>query len=72
MGAMKIPDNDPIAKIARRGFLYQAGGGFFGAALGAMFAADGKLKDPHMGPQFPPKAKSVIFLFMCQRLFREI
>jgi len=65
MGAMKIPDNDPIAKIARRGFLYQAGGGFFGAALGAMFAADGKLKDPHMGPQFPPKAKSVIFLFMC-------
>jgi len=65
MGAMKIPDNDPIAKIARRGFLYQAGGGFFGAAGGAMFAADGKLKDPHMGPQFPPKAKSVIFLFMC-------
>src|SRR6266513_2614142 len=32
----------PCGKINRRGFLTQAGGGFFGAALGAMWAADGK------------------------------
>src|SRR6202163_161538 len=49
----------------RRQFLFRAGGGFFGAALGAMWAADGKLKDPMLGPHFPPKVKSVIFLFMC-------
>jgi hypothetical protein len=59
-----FPD-DPIARISRRGLLVQAGGGFFGAALGAMFAADGKLQQPLMGPHFAPKAKSVIFLFMC-------
>src|SRR6266852_6559877 len=51
--------------INRRGFLTQAGGGFFGAALGAMWAADGKIQGAHLGPHFKPKAKSVIFLFMC-------
>ena len=55
----------PCGKINRRGFLTQAGGGFFGAALGAMWAADGKLAGANMGPHFKPKAKSVIFLFMC-------
>ncbi len=62
----------------RREFLWQAGGGFTGAALAGMLddeffarqsvAADGvtawknplAAKDPHL----PPKAKSVIFLFM--------
>src|SRR5947199_10259466 len=51
--------------VDRRNFLFRAGGGFFGTALGAMWAADGKLKDPILGPHFPPKVKSVIFLFMC-------
>src|SRR6478752_6963092 len=55
----------PCGKINRRGFLTQAGGGFFGAALGAMWAADGKIQGAHLGPHFEPKAKSVIFLFMC-------
>src|SRR3954452_25426056 len=55
----------PCGKINRRGFLTQAGGGFFGAALGAMWAADGKIEGAHIGPHFQPKAKSVIFLFMC-------
>src|SRR5580765_2933744 len=55
----------PCGRINRRGFLTQAGGGFFGAALGAMWAADGKLPGAHLGPHFEPKAKSVIFLFMC-------
>src|SRR5882757_3753139 len=62
---MMLNHDDPFHRIPRRGFMFRAGGGFFGAALGAMFAADGKLKDPIMGPHFPPKAKSVIFLFMC-------
>lgn len=55
----------PCGKLNRRKFLYEAGGGFFGVAMGAMFAADGKLQEPIMGPHMPPKAKSVIFLFMC-------
>src|SRR6202163_3163053 len=55
----------PCGRIDRRGFLTQAAGGFFGAALGAMWAADGKIEGVHMGPHFQPKAKSVIFLFMC-------
>src|SRR6478736_5411453 len=54
----------PCGRINRRGFLTQAGGGFFGAALGAMWAAEGKLPGAHLGPHFQPKAKSVIFLFM--------
>src|SRR5215472_725001 len=62
---MRLKDMYPCGRIERRRFLFQAGGGFFGAALGAMWADDGKLKDPMMGPHFPPKAKSVIFLFMC-------
>jgi hypothetical protein len=41
------------------------GGGFFGVAMGALWAEDGKIKDVIYGPHFQPKAKSVIFLFMC-------
>lgn len=55
----------PCGRVSRRGFLTQAAGGFFGAALGGLFAADGKLPDAHLGPHFEPKAKSVIYLFMC-------
>jgi len=55
----------PCGRINRRGFITQAAGGFFGASLGALWAADGKIAGAHMGPHFQPKAKSVIFLFMC-------
>src|SRR6202790_1504676 len=47
----------PCGRINRRAALHQLGGGFFGVALGGLWAQD--------GPHFPPKAKSVIFLFMC-------
>src|SRR5437879_1523370 len=55
----------PCGRINRRGFITQAGGGFFGAALGAMWAQEGKIQGAHIGPHLKPKAKSVIFLFMC-------
>ena len=61
----------PCGRINRRGFITQAGGGFFGAALGAMWAQEGKLpqdarlQEALLGGRYQPKAKSVIFLFMC-------
>src|SRR5258707_6694257 len=62
---MSLDSIYPCGRINRRGFLTQAGGGFFGAALGALWAADGKIEGAALGPHFQPKAKSVIFLFMC-------
>lgn len=50
---------------SRRGFLRQAGGGFFGAALGGLFAEAGEIENALLNPHAEPKAKSVIFLFMC-------
>jgi hypothetical protein len=55
----------PCGRISRRGFLHRAGGGFLGVAAGAIWAEAGAIKDAHLGPHFPPKARSVIFLFMC-------
>jgi uncharacterized protein DUF1501 len=55
----------PCGRVNRRGFVTQAAGGFFGAALGALWAQEGKIAGAQMGPHFKPKAKSVIFLFMC-------
>ena len=55
----------PCGRIDRRRWVFQAGGGFFGAALGALWSGDGKIQNAKLGPHFPPKAKSVIFLFMC-------
>ena len=55
----------PCGRISRRSLIHQAAGGFFGAALGGLWAEDGKIPDAHFGPHFEPKAKSVIFLFMC-------
>src|SRR5262245_19149645 len=54
---MNYRDLYPCGRIARRRFLFQAGGGFFGAALGALWSGE--------KPRFEAKAKSVIFLFMC-------
>jgi hypothetical protein len=42
--------------------LHRAGGGFLGVALGGMWADAGEIRG---GAHFAPKAKSVIFLFMC-------
>jgi hypothetical protein len=55
----------------RRAFLADVGMGFTGLALGALLArdgvaraADGQWSPPDGKPHFPPKAKSVIWLFM--------
>src|SRR5687768_10252264 len=55
----------PCGRVSRRAFLHQAGGGFFGVAMGGLFAQEGTISDAGLGPDFAPKAKSVIFLFMC-------
>jgi len=55
----------PCGRVSRRHFLYQAGGGFFGVAMGGLLADEGKIKDAHFALSSPPKAKTVIFLFMC-------
>lgn len=63
-------DPEWARSLARRDFLHRAGLGFGGMALGAMLSRDGfgaeaamrGLLDGH--PQFAPKAKSVIWLFM--------
>jgi len=55
----------PCGQVSRRSFLYQAGGGFFGAAIGALWAQDGKIPGALLAPNREPQAKSVIFLFMC-------
>lgn len=55
----------PCGRVSRRHFLYQAGGGFFGVAMGGLLASEGKITDAHFGPNFAAKAKTCIFLFMC-------
>lgn len=54
-----------LARGNRRQFLFQTGGGFLGAALGALWAQDHRLAGAQAAPALPPRAKSVIFLFMC-------
>jgi hypothetical protein len=55
----------PCGRVSRRSFFHQAGGGFLGVALGALWAEAGEIPSAVPGPHFAPKAKSVIFLFMC-------
>jgi hypothetical protein len=55
----------PCGRISRRNFLHRAGGGFLGLAMGGMLAEAGEIPDAVVEPQHEPKAKSVIFLFMC-------
>src|SRR5947199_8610163 len=55
----------PCGRIARRKFLFQAGVGFVGTALGALWAEEGKIQETRLLPHRPPRARSVIFLFMC-------
>ncbi len=49
--------------VSRRDFLLRAANGFLGTALGAMWAADGKLAQARLPGE--PKAKSVIYIFLC-------
>lgn len=58
-----------MTMITRRTFLADTGMGFTGLALGAMLFKDGIARAdnprPDGRPHFTPKAKSVIWLFMC-------
>src|SRR6476619_8252577 len=67
----------PCGQISRRNLLVDCGMGFAGVALSAMLGRDGILSAAETGtpnletwrppdgkPHFPPKAKSVIWLFM--------
>src|SRR2546421_9901611 len=59
--------------VTRRSFLVDTGMGFTGLALSAMLLGEGTGRaDPRSttmgelsGPHFPPKAKSVIWIFLC-------
>jgi len=55
-------DSYPCGRYTRRRFIHQIGGGFFGLALGGVFADAQEIPKASLGQ---PKAKSVIFLFMC-------
>src|SRR5215467_14963176 len=55
----------PCGRLSRRRFVQQIGGGFFGVALGALWAEAGEIPNAIVGPHFPPRSKTVIFLFMC-------
>ena len=63
----------PCRGITRRSFLADTGMGFTGLALSAMLGRDTAAKadtatsrtGEGSGPHFPPKAKSVIWIFMC-------
>src|SRR5262245_46499513 len=64
--------------ITRRSFLVDTGMGFTGLALSSLLARDGSTRrahaaEPHsaigphsvVGPHFEPRAKSVIWIFLC-------
>ena len=64
-GNPRLSEIYPCGRFARRNFIHQLGGGFLGLALGGIFAEAGESKEFVFGPHHTPKAKSVIFLFMC-------
>src|SRR5690349_3061975 len=58
--------------VSRRSFLADTGMGFTGLVLGSMLFRDGRAKASEAGwhapdgkPHFQPKAKSVIWIFLC-------
>src|SRR3984957_2645497 len=54
----------PCCRISRRNALYRFG--LLGSAIGSLWADDGKMPQGLTDAQkLPPKAKSVILLFMC-------
>src|SRR3954470_219189 len=62
---MNLPKLYPCGRLSRRSLFHHAAGGFLGAALGSLFAQAGEIEGARRGPDFTPRAKSVIFLFMC-------
>jgi hypothetical protein len=62
---MNLRATYPCGRVTRRKFLFQAGAGFVGTAMGAFLAAEGKLRAAQPAPHFRPRARSVIYLFMC-------
>lgn len=58
----RVPHN--ASAFDRRQFLFRAGGGFLGVALGGLWAEAGEIPNAIVGPHLRPKARSVIFLFM--------
>src|SRR5580765_6446623 len=67
------PPGSRCAGITRRSFLADTGLGFTGLALGAMLFKDGiaradsnpQWRPPNGQPHFPPRTKSVIWIFLC-------
>src|SRR2546422_1265793 len=55
----------PCGRISRRKFFFQAGAGFVGTALGALWAEEGRMPETRLLPHFAARVRSVIFLFMC-------
>ncbi len=61
---MNLRDIYPCGRIERRRFLWQAAAGFLGTAMSSLWADEGKLMQDARLPG-TPKAKSVIYLFLC-------
>ncbi len=55
----------PCGRVSRRTFLFQAGAGFLGTAMGALWAEESRSHTTQPLPHIPARARSVIFLFMC-------
>ena len=53
----------PCGRVARRRFLFQTAGGLLGSAIGSLWADEGNMAAARLPGT--PKAKSVIYLFMC-------
>src|ERR1700683_5229461 len=53
----------PCGRIARRRFLFQAASGFLVTPMSSLWADDGRMPEARLPGE--PKAKSVIYLFMC-------
>jgi hypothetical protein len=65
-----MPSTPSCPGVTRRSFLVDTGMGFTGLALAAMLAQDQAranetASQPAGRPHFPPKAKSVIWIFLC-------
>src|SRR2546427_10098791 len=55
----------PCGRISRRKFFFQAGAGFVGTALGALWAEEGRIPETRLLAPLTPRARAVIFLFLC-------
>jgi len=68
MRSITQPKGPPCGRVHRRMFLADVGMGFTGLALGSLLQSDGIVRaassEPAGLPHFPPKAKSVIWIFL--------